>query len=703
MCLLCSNGWGNSMVTDILFDPLVPLEWIAGLGVMFALFLVLALWRGLSGWPLRTLAALVVFAALLNPSVRQEDREPLKDIVLIVTDQTASQSISDRPAQIAEALSHLKSALPAEDFEIREVTVADAPEGSDQGSLVAGALAKAVSDTTRSRIAGALVITDGQVHDMVLAPDVPAPVHILLTGQQSDWDRRLLVTNAPAFAIIGEPVTLKLKVEDQGAVLEDLGAFARLTVSVDGGPEQVFTVQTGREMDVPLTLEHGGQNVIQFEIDAAEGELTTRNNKAVVAMNGVRDRLRVLLVSGEPHAGERTWRNLLKSDASVDLVHFTILRPPGKQDGVPVTELSLIAFPTRELFLDKIDEFDLIIFDRYRRRGLLPSAYLENVSRYVEQGGAVLVAAGPAFGGVESLARTPLESVLPAMPTARMLEAGFVPLISELGHRHPVTEGLEEFAPRKTSAEGVPGWGRWFRMLELNQRAGQAVMTGPEDLPLLILDRVGKGRIALLGSDQAWLWTRGYEGGGPQLELLRRLAHWMMREPDLEEEALRATARGHNITITRRSMSEGARRVEIEGPDGSTEGLDLPELSPGRYVARYQAPSDGLYRISDGETETVIALGPAAPKEFESAISTAEIMAPLAASTNGSVWRLADGLPQIRTVRAGRVADGRDWIGVTPRGAYITKDIRLVSLATPLILLLLSGLLMVLAWRREGR
>ncbi len=94
----------------------------------------------------------------------------------------------------------------------------------------------------------------------------------------------------------------------------------------------------------------------------------------------------MLLVSGEPHPGERTWRNLLKSDSSVDLVHFTILRPPEKQDGVPVNELSLIAFPTRELFLEKINDFDLIIFDRYRRRGILPSAYLDNIRSYVEQG-----------------------------------------------------------------------------------------------------------------------------------------------------------------------------------------------------------------------------------------------------------------------------------------------------------------------------
>lgn len=691
------------MVSDVVLDPLLPLGWLLLIGSGFALLLGFAIWRGLSGWAMRGVAAAVLLGALLNPSLRQEDRDPLKDVVIIVADETASQSIAGRPTQVEAAVAQLKAELPVDDFDVRIVSVGDAPEGSDAGSLVMGALASAVSETAQARIAGAMIVTDGQVHDPALAPDVPAPVHILLTGEPDDWDRRLLVTNAPAFAIIGEPVTLRLRVEDQGAIPDGIAAAANLKITVDGGSPQVFRIETGKDFDVPLTLQHGGQNVIQFEIDPAAGELTERNNKAVVAMNGVRDRLRVLLVSGEPHAGERTWRNLLKSDSAVDLVHFTILRPPGKQDGVPVTELSLIAFPTRELFLDKIDEFDLIIFDRYRRRGLLPSAYLENVSRYVQAGGAVLVAAGPAFGGVESLARTPLESVLPARPTARLLEEGFVPLISDLGSRHPVTEGLAAFGPRKPSEDGTPGWGRWFRMLELEQRSGHAVMTGPDEMPLLILDRVGSGRIALLGSDQAWLWTRGYEGGGPQLELLRRLAHWMMREPELEEEALRASARGHSMTITRRSMAQGDRSVQIEGPDGRVETLDLPELSPGKYVAKYQADLDGLYRISDAETETVIALGPAAPKEFEAAISTADIVAPLALRTKGTVWRISDGLPKIRTVREGRVADGRDWIGVTPRGAYVTRDIRLVSLSPALILLLLSALLMVWAWRREGR
>jgi len=431
------------------------------------------------------------------------------------------------------------------------------------------------------------------------------------------------------------------------------------------------------------------------------GELTDRNNAQVVQVNGVRDRLRVLLVSGEPHAGERVWRNLLKSDASVDLVHFTILRPPEKQDGVPVDELSLIAFPTRELFVEKIEEFDLIIFDRYRMRGILPMSYLDNVVQYVRNGGTVLVAAGPEFGVVDSLYRSPLAEILPVAPTAQVIEGGFKPKITEIGKRHPVTEGLERFAPEGEGAE--PGWGRWFRIAEVEKLSGQTVMEGPQGLPLLVLDRVDEGRIAVLASDQAWLWGRGYEGGGPQLELLRRLAHWMLKEPELEEEALTATAEGQAMTITRRTLGEAAHEVTVTAPDGSETTLPMVEQGPGRYVASYDAPDIGLYRLKDGDQDRVIALGPSAPKEFEETIATQDRLAPLVTPTRGGFLRLENGVPALRQVREGRPAAGRGWIGITPRNAYQTLDLRVAPLLPAWAFLLIAALFSLAAWLREGR
>ncbi|MFN3935985.1 MAG: hypothetical protein ACK4KW_00265 [Gemmobacter sp.] len=680
---------------SIILDPLIGLWPLAVLATAAALLLAFALWRGLSGGWLRLLGAVALLAALANPSLQQEERAALSDIVLVVVDASASQRIADRAAQTEAALEAVLARLSRmENTEVRVVRVGDS--GADEGTLAMTALAEAVADLPRARIAGTILISDGQIHDAELAPDLPAPMHLLLTGRETDWDRRLIVRRAPAFAILGEPVTLTLRIEDQGRVPATVAGAAALSVTVAGDEPMSFRVPVGQDFDVPVVLPHGGMNVLQFSVAAEAGELTDRNNSAIVQINAVRDRLRVLLVSGEPHAGERVWRNLLKSDASVDLVHFTILRPPEKQDGVPVTELSLIAFPTRELFVEKIEEFDLIIFDRYRRRGILPSAYIDNVRTYAERGGAVLISSGPEFGSADSLWRSPLADILPITPTSRVIEEGFRPELTETGRRHPVTEGLERQTP-----EG--GWGRWFRQIEVSAIGGQVVMEGIDGRPLLVLDRVGEGRVAMLASDHIWLWGRGYEGGGPQLELLRRLAHWMMKEPELEEETLQAVATGQRLTVTRRTLGDVAGDVTIIGPDGTETILELTEAAPGRFEAGWDAPDIGLYRLSDGVLTAVVALGPAAPREFVETIASAEPMAEAIAARRGGALRLEAGVPEIRRVGEGRVAAGRGWIGITPRGAFLTEDIRLDPLLPPWGWLLLAAALAVGAWLREGR
>ncbi|NUB44295.1 hypothetical protein GEU84_007865 [Fertoebacter nigrum] len=684
------------MTGTVIFDPLLPWVVLGVLAVLGALMLAFAIWRGLSGWWLRGLSLAVLLLALANPALQEEDRQPLTDIVIAVVDDSASQRIGDRPDQAAAALARVEAEVASlENTELRVVRLGDA-EG-DGGTELMTALAEALAEEPRARVAGAILITDGQAHDMALAPQMPAPLHVLLTGREADWDRRLIIRNAPAFAIIGEPVTLTLRIEDQGAVPAALGSEADLTIAIDGAEPQTYRVPVGEDMELPVTLPHGGMNVLQFQTAVTDGELTDRNNAAVVQINGVRDRLRVLLVSGEPHAGERVWRNLLKSDAAVDLVHFTILRPPEKQDGIPVSELSLIAFPTRELFVEKIEEFDLIIFDRYRLRGILPTSYLENVRDYVTNGGTVLVAAGPEFGSADSLYRSPLADILPVEATSRVIEEGFRPALTDLGRRHPVTEGLDDLAP-----EG--GWGRWFRQIEISAKeGGQVVMQGASDAPLLVLAREGEGRVAVLASDHAWLWGRGYEGGGPQLELLRRLAHWMMKEPELEEEALTALATGQSLTISRRTIKDAPGDVTITGPDGTETVLPMPEVSPGRYAADWDAPEIGLYRLAQGDLSAVVAVGPSAPKEFEETIASGEKLEPVTEPTGGGILRLEDGAPDIRAVGEGRVAAGRGWIGITPRGAYVTQDIRVAAILPGWAWLLLAAGLALAAWLREGR
>ena len=681
------------MTGSVLFDPLLPWWLIAALGGILAAGIALALLRGLSGWALRGLAGLVLVAALAGPSYQQEDRDPLSDIVLMIEDESASQTLGDRAAMTGDAADTLADRLDArENTELRRITVQDGPDNS--GTRLMTALSDALAEEPSGRVAGALLLSDGRLHDLDRAPQMPAPLHLLHTGREDDWDRKLSVDDAPAFGILGEEITMTLRISDDGAAPEGVDTVP-VDVSIDGEAPQRFQVPVGRDIELPLELPHGGRNVLQFTTPAAEGELTDRNNTELVQINGVRDRLSVLLVSGEPHPGGRTWRNLLKSDSSVDLVHFTILRPPEKQDGVPVSELSLIAFPTRELFLEKVDDFDLIIFDRYKRRGILPSIYLDNVREYIEEGGAVLVAAGPDFAGAQSLYRTPLESVLPARPTARVMERRYRPEVSELGARHPVTSGL---AP-----DTDDGWGRWMRQIELAEPDGHVVMRGAEDSPLLVLDRVGDGRVALLGSDHAWLWHRGFEGGGPQLELLRRLAHWMMKEPELEEEALRAEATGQQMRIIRRTLSEEVGPVTIETPSGEVVERELEQVAPGRFETLFDGPQIGLYRLENGEQSAVIGLGPSSPVEFEETIASAAPLRPEIDATGGGAKALADGLPRIRDVRPGRPAAGRGWIGITPRGAYETRSVTQVALLPPWLVLLLGAGLILGGWLREGR
>ncbi|HLJ63078.1 MAG TPA: hypothetical protein VKT70_03160, partial [Stellaceae bacterium] len=471
---------------NLAFAPLLPWWVVLSFAFLAALTLGFGAWRRARGFWWRFASLAVVLVIVLDPSLVQSQRRGEKDVAAIVVDESPSMRIGERRHLADDALADLTRRLSAfKDLEVR-VVHAGAADGTlgDTGTELYGALSRALADVPRERIAGSIMITDGQVHDMP-APQHMAPlgpVQVLLTGKPGEADRRLVLDNAPGFGLVGKELELKIRVEDLPEGGDE--KTARVSLRKDGGPASEHEVEIGKDVTIPVTVDHGGPNIFELEVAVGPHELTLDNNRAAVVINGVRDRLKVLLVSGEPHQGERTWRNILKSDPSVDLIHFTILRPPEKQDGTPIRELSLIAFPIRELFDVKIDEFDLIIFDRYRRRSVLPPAYLENIARYVRKGGALLEASGPTFGTPLSLYRTPLGAVLPAEPTGNVFEEGFVPGVSEVGRRHPVTADLPG-VPEDPKA--TPPWGRWFRHVEAEPHRGVSVMTGLGGRPLLVL------------------------------------------------------------------------------------------------------------------------------------------------------------------------------------------------------------------------
>jgi hypothetical protein len=687
------------MQYGIAFTPLVPtlVLWIA-LAAILVIAALLLLGRA-RGAAVRVAALALILLALANPSFTREDREPLSSVAAVVIDKSPSQNFGDRTRETAQAQAALVDSLKKiKGLEVRVVEAGQA-DGETDGTRLFGALSSALSDVPVDRVAGAFLITDGRVHDIpanVAALGFQAPVHALITGRKDERDRRIAISAAPRFGIVGQAQTITYRLDDQGVS----GDRARVVVRRDGEVINERTVQSGQTVNVDIDIKHAGPNIVEIEASPLDNELTLVNNRAVVAIDGVRDKLRVLLVSGEPHSGERTWRNLLKSDASVDLVHFTILRPPEKQDGTPINELSLIAFPTRELFQQRITEFQLIIFDRYARQGVLPIAYFTNIANYVRGGGAVLVSAGPDYASTTSIWRTPLDSVLPAEPVG-VTEKPFYAQLSDAGKRHPVTRGLEG------SGTEPPHWSRFFRNVETRNVANPPVMTGADGKPLLLLTRYGEGRVALLLSDQIWLWSRGYEGGGPHLDLLRRMSHWLMKQPDLDEEALRLQVQGKDLVVLRQTMADSVAPVTVTSPSGTTRELTLSASEPGTWRTTIPAGELGLWQATDGTLKALINVGPTNPKEFSEVTSTTETLKPLAQATGGDARRLVDGssisLPRIVPVRASGVFRGDGWMGVKMRDASVVRGVGVLPMFAGLIglLLLLGGF--AATWLREGR
>lgn len=703
---------------SLLFDPLIPLWLILVLALAAIAITGFSFINRARGAWLRAAAMALVLATLADPAVRLEERERLPTIVALVSDESASQSIGARARTTAEVAEILLPQLEAlGDVEVRQIAL-----GTDReaGTLGIAPIAAELADVPRERLGGVIMLTDGQIADAPengessLTENTNAPVHALITGHAQEGDRRIELIQVPRFALVDRRETIQFTIVEDG---QPLSAGAAPTVNLTLLRNNIVLAQAavpiGVTVDVPIEVDRAGDNLFEVRIEPAPGELTDLNNQAVFSVEGVRDTLRVLLVSGEPHAGERTWRNLLKSDPSVDLVHFTILRPPEKQDGTPISELSLIAFPTRELFVDRINDFDLIILDRYQRRSVLPLVYFDNITNYVRRGGALLVAAGPEFADETSIAFTALADILPAYPTGGIAEEPFRPAVTDLGRRHPITRGLP--GDVASDSDGDPDWSRWFRLIEAEPANASAVaMSAPSTssmpgAPLLALDRIDEGRIALLLSDHVWLWARNFEGGGPHVQLLRRMAHWLMREPDLEDETLTTRIVGERLVIERRTLGESVDALQVTAPSGTQTRLDPLPQGDGLYRAGLRADEIGLWRITDGTLTSLAHVGPPNPAELQHVVSTSARLLPLAEASNGQVARLQEApesalsVPRVRMVGEAARTSGNGWVGVRRTDASILVGARQQPLSLGLWALLPALALWGAAWWREGR
>ena len=684
--------------------PFLPDIYYTALAVGALIVMALALWRKMpdAGW--RGIFALVLLFMLMNPMISREDRTGLPDKLVIVVDESPSQKIGERDKTTEEALRQVLAkveSLPGlEPLVIRAGQDARGVRGD--GTYLFTQLRDNLMSIPLSQVAGTVLITDGQVHDVpdALGPlEKIAPVHAILSGKRGEFDRKVSIVTAPKYGVLDETIRIGVRVESFG---DDSRNMLPLEVKQDGKVVETAQIMPGEMRDFSFKIKHPGQNIYEFSIPVEEGELTPHNNRAPVIVNGIRDRLRVLLVSDAPYMGQRAWRNLLKSDPAIDLVHFTILRSLAAVDSTPQNEMSLIAFPVHELFEQRIRDFDLIIFDRYQQYGFLLPHYFNNISSFIRDGGAFLLALGTQENDMmlfNSVLGKQMPVQMGGMGGQQVVKKTFRPALTDTGLKHPVTADLNR---NKDAGK----WGEWYTSLDLTQSRGDMLMKGADGRPLLVLDKVGEGRVAVLGSDNIWLWSKGQEGTrGPYTELLRNLSHWLMKEPELEEDYIKAEAEGYVITISQRNMTGSPKPVQMTAPDGSQKVIKTENAIDGGWMAaRETVEQSGIYKFTNGTREAYVVVGASQSVEFNAVHTTAEVLQPIVDKSGGEIVWFRDN-PDLALRWLGnndRAGGGDGWLGLRRNNAY-TVDSVTTSAILPngwLLLILLVGLVAV--WWREG-
>jgi hypothetical protein len=646
-----------------------------------------------SGNILRTILICIILMCIANPVIVSENRENIPDTVAIILDLSPSQSINNRKEIAQQTYNKLKKKLEKIDnLDLRFKTI-----NGKNGTKIFEPLSSMVGDIPVDRLAGAIIITDGQIQDMPKNLDsynFKAPMNFLLTGEKNEKDRRLIIESAPRFGIVGEEIKMKIKVEDTSSKVPN----ALVSINMNNDIKQSRSITIGETVIITLPLDRAGITTLNIDVEPGQEELTLQNNKSLIEINAIRERLKVMLVSGEPNMGLRSWRNLLNSDPSVDLVHFTILRPPNKQDLTPIGELSLIPFPTRELFQLNLKDFDLIIFDQYHLRGILPPYYLKNIVEYVVNGGALLDTAGPAYAGPYSLSQSPLQNILPTEPTGEVITQKFIPSITNDGLRHPVTANLKD-------DQEQTDWGPWYRMVEGLTISGDVLLEGPENRPLLILNRIGQGRVAQILSDQSWVWSRSEKNKGPQADLLRRLVHWLMKEPELEENELSAKVENNTILITRNSLVLNNKPISLISPSNKKMEVFLEELGNGKQIGKILSPEQGIWKLSSGSSSISIIVGNYNSSEYLDVRSTEQIIQPIVDKNMGSInWiNSQNNIPDIKHLNKSQFQNESKNIQLIKNEKYFIKNLRQTSITPWYFILILSIIIIFSAWYRESR
>jgi len=679
---------------NIIFDPALPTAWLWGIIACLLVLTAYMLIVRVKGLIFRVLTFLLFLLLILNPTLLEEIREAHKDTVLLVLDESQSMSLGTRMQDARAAVTSLSTKLQS----IPSLDVQILPLGrntkAENGTQLFSSLSSEISQIPKNRLAGVIIISDGQIHDVPDSIETDAPIHFIQVGGSQEQDRRIDLIDTPVFGVLDSQQTVQFKVTDSNNGRRQSDKLVPVKIFVNHVLQEERIAPLGVTLNVTVPIENPGPNVIELITPLMKGELSPHNNHRTLSINGVRDRLRVLLVTGAPHNGGRMWRQILKSDPSVDLIHFTILRPPDTLDNTPINELSLIAFPVEKLFNEKIYDFDLIIFDDYKNRGVLTSSYFDNIAKYIDEGGAFLEVVGNDFLDRRELTDSNLYAQFPITPTGQRIQLEYKPKLTAKGRAHPITRSL---SPQQQ------GWSPFFRLDASIQKRGDALMTGIDGLPLLVSDRVGKGRMATIMTDQLWLWYRGYESGGPSLELLRRLAHWLMKEPTLDEFQIDYDIDGMDVTLRQPGLGLAEGQLEITTTTESLETLTSTTVEDGLYIYQWEAPRTGVFYATDGRTTKSIEVGAINKKELKNIQATDALIQPVVQDTQGGSYE-ASGLEKIKIVhtnRSSRFADRFTLSLHDPESYRVVGADRTSLIPYSLLLFLGLGFLMLTWWRES--
>tara|TARA_B100001989_G_C24549693_1_gene473420 strand:- start:2753 stop:4630 length:1878 start_codon:yes stop_codon:yes gene_type:complete len=619
-----------------------------------------------------------------------------KDILIVMYDKTQSVIETKKIDQLIKVKKNIKDIIVDEEkLEIVEIEVNNLnnKDGKIQTKIITN-VQKAFQKLEKNRVAGVIIVTDGIIHDLDKIEEdfIDIPIHFFLLGNKNERDRSIITENIPEYAVVGKPIDFMFKIIDENFQEEVSASFI-----LDGMQILTKTFITNINHQIKLPINHAGENLLEIKINNHPNEITFANNYKVFKINGIHEKLRVMLISGEPNMGLRNWRNILNSDPSIELLHFTILRPPSKRDLTPVKELALIPFPSQELFSADISKFSLIILDQYTLQGILPKKYLDNIVDYVIGGGAILNISGQEYLSDRSLLNSSLVNILPTRPEEFFI-GPFLPSLTELGKRHPITNTLEKaFKENK--------WGKWFSFIKANKISGQTLMSANK-YPLLIINEVSQGRVAQILSDQSWVWNKDRENKGPLVELLRNTIHWLLKTPELQENYLNVIKNNNFITLNLNSLNEGDTSAIITSPSGENLFVLMKDNKNGSLFGKFESTEYGKFNIKVNDIEKDFFIGITDSKELEKVSSSSFLINSFFEKNKQylySITWLGDSIPKIVKVFNKNNIAGSNWVGllekkVQKNDTFINKELINWSLIMPLLLLLLF-----MCWYRENR